>query len=192
MSQPTTPAQVAPKLRGGFEIDDDGDAQDVTTTDAQDDDFYGTATATEVNGSTAIGEQNALDRSPKSPAQENGITPVPAQAADSPADLPSSVISNSARLQSALATNGTASEDPSSPADTFSVLPKSRLAHDVVGMLEDRIKDDPRGDTAAWLELIEEYKSRNKDDEVRKTYERYLEIFPLAVRPLSCFYHVLY
>lgn len=64
-------------------------------------------------------------------------------------------------------------------------LPKSRLAHDVVGILEDRIKDDPRGDTAAYLELIDELKSRNKQDDVRRVYEQYLATFPLAVRPCS-------
>jgi len=63
-------------------------------------------------------------------------------------------------------------------------LPKSRLAHDVVGILEDRIKEDPRGDMSAYLELIDELKSRNKQDEVRQAYEQYLSVFPMAVRVL--------
>lgn len=186
MSQSSTPVQQVTKLRGGFEVDDDdGDLQDNSLEEAQDDDVYGLGTATDLNGTSH--DHGALDRSSKCPAQENGITPVPVQATDSSADLSSSVVSNNAQLQSALTSNGlgTISTDQTS-VDPLSALPKSRLAHDVVGMLEDRVKDDPRGDTAAWLELIEEYKSRNKDDLVRKTYERYLEIFPLAVRDLRC------
>ena len=58
---------------------------------------------------------------------------------------------------------------------------KSRLPTDVVGMLEDRIKEDPRGDIEAWFALIEEQKRRHRIEETRKTYERFLEMFPKAV-----------
>jgi cleavage stimulation factor subunit 3 len=58
---------------------------------------------------------------------------------------------------------------------------KSRLPADVVGKLEDRIKDDPKGDIEAWFALIEEQKRRHKVEDTRNTYERFLEIFPQAV-----------
>ncbi|RYC55918.1 hypothetical protein CHU98_g10292 [Xylaria longipes] len=57
---------------------------------------------------------------------------------------------------------------------------KSRLPTDVVGMLEDRIKEDPKGDVEAWFALIEEQKRRHKTEDTRSTYERFLEIFPQA------------
>ncbi|KAI0104702.1 hypothetical protein GGR51DRAFT_521748 [Nemania sp. FL0031] len=57
---------------------------------------------------------------------------------------------------------------------------KLRLPADVVGMLEDRIKEDPKGDIEAWFALIEEQKRRHKVEDTRKTYERFLEIFPQA------------
>ncbi|KAF2963453.1 hypothetical protein GQX73_g10125 [Xylaria multiplex] len=57
---------------------------------------------------------------------------------------------------------------------------KSRLPTDVVGMLEDRIKEDPKGDIEAWFALIEEQKRRHKIEDTRHTYERFLEIFPQA------------
>ncbi|KAI0968438.1 hypothetical protein F4678DRAFT_443021 [Xylaria arbuscula] len=57
---------------------------------------------------------------------------------------------------------------------------KSRLPTDVVGMLEDRIKEDPRGDIEAWYALIEEHKRRHKIDDTRNVYERFLEVFPMA------------
>ena len=178
--QPTND-QPATKLRGGFEVDDEGDVADPDGQDTADDDVYNDTIQVHVNGSAVNGDQNVVDRSPQTPTQENGITPTPAQATDSPANLLSSASNNP--QPSTIISNGPSSADPSSStaADSLSAAPKSRLAHDVVGILEDRIKDDPRGDTAAWLELIEEYKRRNKDDQVRQTYERYLETFPLAV-----------
>ncbi|GAP88546.1 putative mRNA 3 -end-processing protein RNA14 [Rosellinia necatrix] len=57
---------------------------------------------------------------------------------------------------------------------------KSRLPTDVMGMLEDRIKEDPKGDIEAWFALIEEQKRRHKVDDTKNTYERFLEIFPQA------------
>jgi cleavage stimulation factor subunit 3 len=60
-------------------------------------------------------------------------------------------------------------------------LPKARLPQDRVGILEDRIAADPRGDTDAWLSLVEEYQQRSNIEEVYKTYERFLKIFPQAV-----------
>ena len=60
-------------------------------------------------------------------------------------------------------------------------LPKARLPHDKIGMLEDRIKEDPRGDIEAWLGLIEEQKKRGKLEDARSVYERFLALFPFAV-----------
>jgi len=47
--------------------------------------------------------------------------------------------------------------------------------------LEDRIADDPRGDIDAWLNLINEFRNRNKLDDARAVYERFFKIFPSAV-----------
>ncbi|KAI5863616.1 hypothetical protein GGS23DRAFT_506825 [Durotheca rogersii] len=57
---------------------------------------------------------------------------------------------------------------------------RSRLPTDVVGLLEDRIKEDPRGDLDAWLALIDEQKRRHKIEDARAVYERFLEVFPQA------------
>lgn len=59
---------------------------------------------------------------------------------------------------------------------------KSRLPTDVLGMLEDRIKEDPKGDIDAWFALIEEQKRRHKVEDTRNTYRRFLEMCPQAVR----------
>lgn len=63
-------------------------------------------------------------------------------------------------------------------AVTSSVLPKARLPHDTIGILEDRIKEDPKGDIAAWLDLIREHRQRGKLDDARSVYDRFLTLFP--------------
>ena len=56
-----------------------------------------------------------------------------------------------------------------------------RLPHDKVGQLEDRITDDPKADTDAWMTLIAHYKEKDQPDNARKVYERFLAVFPSAV-----------
>ncbi len=50
-----------------------------------------------------------------------------------------------------------------------------------MGILEDRIADDPLGDAEAWLELINEHRKRNKLAEARAVYKRFFDVFPHAV-----------
>lgn len=69
---------------------------------------------------------------------------------------------------------------------------KARLPHDRAGILEDRIKEDPRGDLDAWLSLITEHRKRNKLDDARAVYERFFKVFPSAVSFLLCPYPVNY
>jgi cleavage stimulation factor subunit 3 len=57
---------------------------------------------------------------------------------------------------------------------------RGRLPHDRVGILQDRVDEDPRGDIAAWLELIGEHRSRNRLDSAREVYEKFLNLFPMA------------
>ena len=59
---------------------------------------------------------------------------------------------------------------------------KTRNLLDIVGALEDRVREDPRGDMEAWLALIAEHRRRNRFDDLRQVYNRFLEIFPQAVR----------
>lgn len=59
--------------------------------------------------------------------------------------------------------------------------PRVRLPHDRIGILEDRIKEDPRGALDAWLNLIGEHRKRGKIEDARNAYERFLGIFPSAV-----------
>lgn len=57
-----------------------------------------------------------------------------------------------------------------------------RLPHDKVGQLEDRIKEDPKGDIEAWRGLIAHYREKGQLDNARKIYTRFFKVFPSAVR----------
>ena len=63
-----------------------------------------------------------------------------------------------------------------------SSVAKTRLPNDRIGMLEDRIKEDPKGDVDAWLTLIAEHRKRKKMDETRAVFDRFFKVFPSAVR----------
>ena len=60
-------------------------------------------------------------------------------------------------------------------------VPKTRLPNDIVGIYEDRIAEDPKGDVDAWTGLIAHLRSKGKYDEVRKVYSRFFDVFPTAV-----------
>jgi cleavage stimulation factor subunit 3 len=61
---------------------------------------------------------------------------------------------------------------------------RARNPDDVVGILEDRIQEDPRGDVEAWLALLHEHQSHDRFDHVRNVYTRFFQYFPTAVSQL--------
>jgi cleavage stimulation factor subunit 3 len=77
--------------------------------------------------------------------------------------------------------SGRQSTVPVTPVPTSNALPKARLPQDRIGILEDRIAEDPRGDIEAWLSLIEEHRRRHKNDDARAVFDRFLKTFPTAV-----------
>ncbi|KAL9128364.1 MAG: hypothetical protein Q9217_002943 [Psora testacea] len=91
-------------------------------------------------------------------------------------------ISNTSSSESLQASSTTDAVPPvqQQPNNGSSAMPKARLPHDKIGMLEDRVKDDPRGDLDAWLSLIEEHKKRGKLEDARSVYERFFVVFPFA------------
>lgn len=60
---------------------------------------------------------------------------------------------------------------------------------DPVALLEARVKEDPRGDMDAWLNLIADHRRNSRLNEARSTYGRFLEVFPQAV---SQYRHVIF
>ncbi|PFH62906.1 hypothetical protein XA68_11225 [Ophiocordyceps unilateralis] len=91
---------------------------------------------------------------------------------DAPSGGPSSI-----QAQAAPAKNGLSpAPQVDYPSSTPQIVPKL----DAVTLLEARIKDDPRGDMDAWLSLMADHKRRNRLEELRNVYRRFLDVFPQA------------
>lgn len=126
---------------------------------------------------------NGVQHRPSPELIQNGVAPpnatVPASVSDSAAVTPNNSIAVSQTTQSKpRAEVPTATHSAISPT---TALPKARLPHDRIGILEDRIKEDPRGDLDAWLSLISEHRKRGKLEDARNAYERLFTVFPWAV-----------
>ena len=118
-----------------------------------------TATASRPNSSTAVID-NAAASSSAFPAPSNTSDKITAQPS-----TPTIAVAST----------------PAMSAKPLPAIQKARLPNDLVGILEDRIKVDPKGDIDAWLSLIKEFERRGKLEDARKAYQRFLEAFPLAV-----------
>ena len=183
--------QNPPAQRGGF-IDDDDD-ENVDEDDIKDNvDVYETSEVADVGTpAAAVNTLNPLDSTShvqiqaasNAPAESsllsNGVSDVASSsfARSGPSPLPQVPTPIQVPQSNIASGPGSVSATPTS------AVPKARLAHDTVGILEDRIKEDPRGDIPAWLDLITEHKNRNKRDEARKVYQRFFEYFPISVSP---------
>ena len=128
--------------------------------------------------------QNNVQGVPSTENVQNSIAP-------STADVPTSLIADGGAASpgksiaepsaSAHAQEQNTEQKAESTPATAAAVPKARLPHDRIGILEDRIQADPRGDHDAWLSLISEHRQRGKLADARKVYERFFEVFPAAV-----------
>lgn len=57
---------------------------------------------------------------------------------------------------------------------------------DPIALLEARVKEDPRGDMDAWLNLIADHRRNSRLNEARGAYNRFVEVFPQAVSGNIC------
>ncbi len=131
---------------------------------------------------------NGVQHRPSPEVTQNGVASpnatVPAFMSDPAAVAPNNSLAVSETTQSKSQADV---PTPTQPAiSPTAALPKTRLPHDRIGILEDRIKEDPRGDLDAWLSLISEHRKRGKLEDARNAYERLFTAFPWAV---SLVYH---
>ena len=210
-SSSNTLTQNQPRTKGGFVVDDEDDEdEEEDTKDMLD--VYETPNELEAD---AAASASASASGPQSLLNSSSTPPVPihdaAQAsvqANTVSNGASGVIPPSATVSSSdvVALRGnTVTPLQIAPTSQINIVPvpesvnaaptsagpKTRLAHDTIGILEDRIKDDPRGDIAAWLELIDELKRRNKKEDARRTYDNLFNVFPLAVSDVHPLFHVI-
>jgi cleavage stimulation factor subunit 3 len=172
-----------PRAIGGFLADDsDEDDVDVPTISS-----LSTKLNVQLQSQGANGHGSAVSPSPlhiSSTSQEQGS----AEAINVPVTVPMAAGATATveRGDQLAVQNGSLQESTllsssSANAPVSLNMPKARLPLDRVGILEDRIKEDPRGDIDAWLSLISEHRKRNKSDDARSVYERFLKVFPSAV-----------
>ncbi|KAI0886461.1 uncharacterized protein GGS22DRAFT_157901 [Annulohypoxylon maeteangense] len=131
--------------------------------------------------------ENSSDEEDDTPAPApvytpNTLKPIPSEAQGQPfSNLP---LQQNLTPQDATNDSPQANSEPvpstTTPTAATANAIRSRLPADVVGILEDRIKEDPRGDIEAWLGLIDEQKRRHKIEDARAVYERFLKVFPQA------------
>ena len=208
-SSSNTLTRNQPRTKGGFVVDEDEDDDDDDDDDDGDTkdmlDVYETPNEPEADAPAPVSDpQSLLNSSSTAPVpihaaaetsvQANTVSNgafgvVPPSATVSHSDVVAQHGNTVTPLQIASTSQNNIVPVPESVnATPTSAGPKTRLAHDIIGILEDRIKDDPRGDMGAWLELIDELKRRNKKEEARRTYDSFFNVFPLAVSPdLSAF-----
>ncbi|KAF2144565.1 uncharacterized protein K452DRAFT_295997 [Aplosporella prunicola CBS 121167] len=175
-------ATKPPRTMGGFVVDDEDDEEETTAAPVAKAGTTGGLSGAPVSSHTperSVSQTpvNALASSDvpiQKAAQDQGVSGVSngasGAAAPVPADSSASVNQPPPQSQQPPAPNGTAAK----PAT------KTRLPQDRVGIFEDRIAEDPRGDMDAWLSLISEYRRRDKLDEARAVYARFFKVFPSA------------
>lgn len=182
VSSTPVPTQTQSRTKGGFVLEsDEEDAGDEQREDSVDPyEPSDTADANNANGGADQATSSISVQAQPGPEVTNGTSnglSVPS----APTPAPSTTPNPSSAVQ-------TQSVSTSKPVSTsVSVAPKARLPNDVIGILEDRIKEDPRGDMDAWLRLIREHRDRNKQAETREVYDRFFKVFPSAVCFLSPF-----
>lgn len=189
----STPAPSQLESTRGAQSGLGGEAQDLSLASEPTPDAVAASIAQQNNGLTGS-TTLATSTTASVPAPVSSVTsdiPVPAvqvsaAAADQSNVLSPSVQPSAAHTPTSKPANGTAASQPPQSAPV-----PQRLAHDRVGQLEDRIKDDPKADTDAWMSLIAYYKEKDQPDNVRKVYERFLAVFPSAVCIFRTDYHDL-
>jgi cleavage stimulation factor subunit 3 len=163
--KPTSqPVAKKPRTAGGFLVGD-SDSED-------DDDDNGPLSAT--NGTAVGAKSQALV--PPSPLRRS-VTARPSE--DDASNAPAQV---NAVAPAAVLGGGRGG----SSAAPMSAQPHNNPSHDGIKFLEDRVLEDPRGAVAEWLALMAHYRAKNDISQARQLYDRFLDIFPQAVRFDPC------
>lgn len=154
------PQAKKPKTAGGFIVDSDSEDEDDE------------ASAPESGGLPV----------PTSSLHTHAHTASPLQASVAVQEIASPTASNQAHPN--MARDAPSAPPVNSHAPVVSAPEASaqpQVAQDKIAVLENRVREDPRGAMDSWVALLREYQDRNKIDDARNAYGRFLDIFPQAV-----------
>lgn len=158
---------------GGFVVDDEDDEEEANGLNGSLSTAGTTQVAQAADNTFSTSEQSMSEKA----TQDTGVA-APAHSTVAAAQP----ISTSSLRSPVAASNPSGSGTPlNMTAESSAPVSKTRLPADRVGILEDRIAEDPRGDIDAWLSLIADHRNKGKLDETRKVYERFFQVFPSAV-----------
>ncbi|KAJ0295740.1 mRNA 3'-end-processing protein rna14 [Colletotrichum fioriniae] len=152
------PKSGKPKTQGGFLVGDSDDEEEDAPTPASN--SVPAAPATQ----TPIAQDPPFPSASTSTPVQGQMSAIPEQASQGVPVRAPSAASRTAQAPPPPAVQSAPSRDPN---DTF-------------GILEDRVKENPRGDMDAWLALFAEHRRYDQLDELRAAYERFLQVFPQA------------
>lgn len=180
-------SQAPPKQRtvGGFVVDDDDeDDEDMPMAGTSGQQLNEAESGNATPNNTLPTQDTSIDKAAQDQGHEDSGAAVPLDhhALSNGAEKVSSTTEPAlSTIQTSLPVPSPVTKAPVQSTSSSVPLPKARLPQDKVGILEDRIADDPRGDIDAWMNLINEHQRRSKFDDARAVYDRFLQIFPFAV-----------
>ena len=189
-----TPVQSQPRLKGGFVLEEEDEVRNDEAEAGNP--LYDAVESMEGSAPTAGPlSVNSVDSTAFPPNSIQGDVQVP-HASSNVSNSASNLVPFAAVVQNGDGPSRDSTATPAQHAPKLQVnsvqshadhgtppssVPKARLAHDIIGIMEDRITEDPRGDLDAWLSLLSELRSRNRKEDVRRVYGRFFKHFPLAV-----------
>lgn len=202
VSQQSLALPPKPKTSAGFILEDsDDEDEEVEATSQQDEAGYAVSEAAPDISSVASAHLTdtaapanssvSLNGSPTVPVPDPATvqvpsTVVPPSPQTDPTHGKTSVSAAPAPQQLSTPQPETIVVAPPSHVETQQMdMPSSsakRMPHDAVGRLEDRVREDPRGDAAGWISLINHYAKKGQLDHMRATYEKFFSHFPTSVR----------
>lgn len=155
------PTAKKPKTAGGFIVDSDSEDDDASTP-----------------GSGGL--------APPAPSNLTAHrTPSPLQNVSTFQDAQATATANREPNQEASSTAHTDRNDQALAAPLPAAHTQQKVPQDKIALLENRVREDPRGAMDAWLALIREYRDRGKIGDARNIYDRFLAVFPQAVSTQS-------
>nr|POE92420.1 mrna 3'-end-processing protein rna14 [Quercus suber] len=200
LPQPSATLPPKPKTAGGFLLEDSDDEDEEVHVPPQRNGFEGAVSeATPDISSVASAHLTDTAAPANSSVTLNGSTsvpvPDPATVQVSPV-LPNPPLHSDAAQGNMTATSASTPQPNSTPrpdAATAATMPQptnlqteaqptqaKRLPIDRLGRLEDRVKEDPRGDIDAWVGLIDHHVQKGQLDSIRSTCERFFAYFPTS------------
>ena len=181
-SNDTSDAQLADSAAAAQDIPIASEAHDTAAVSSAQN-----ALSAPLNGSAPV-----ISQSDNAASAFSAFVPALAPFLPTPTAQPTDEVKQTAMHDATASASQSVSTTPQPPAISTAAPPQTngsvpatpttkRLPHDKVGQLEDRITEDPRGDTDAWRTLIAHYREKGQFDQARKVYERFFKVFPSAV-----------